>query len=527
MISVQRVMGSETEFGVLAPSKPRANPTLLSAQVVGAFDGIVREKLRAQQSTAGSWAYESESPLEDSRGFAMSEDEAHESQLTHQMTELTSEDIASEAIHEMGIFQEIPDFDRATMNLILPNGARLYVDHAHPEYSSPEVLTPLDVVRWDSAGDRVAEETVNRIAADTSGDIAAINLYKNNTDGKGQSYGSHENYMVDRATPFNDLVEGLLPFFVTRQIITGAGRVGIGTAGESTGFQISQRSDFFERLVGLETTIRRPIINTRDEPHADADKYRRLHVIVGDANLAHVSTFLKFGMTSLVLGLIEAGVAPKIELRDPVDAMHTVSHDLTFSQPLTLVDGTTTTALEIQHLYLQAARQHSTDDEQTQKVLDLWEDVLDRLENDLMSLADTLDWVIKYALCQQYVAKGISWDNPKLQVIDVQYSDVRQGKGLFYKLSQLGKIKQLVTEAEIQDCVWTPPSDTRAYLRGTVVARWPQEVVSIGWDTIAVRNPVETDVHRIFMGEPTRFTQAQLAPLMGLQHPSEIFAQLS
>lgn len=526
MISVQRVMGSETEFGVLAPSKPMANPTLLSAQVVGAFDGIVREKLRVDQSTAGSWAYDSESPLNDSRGFTMDESVAHESQLTHQMTELTSEDIASEAIHEMGIFQEIPDFDRATMNLILPNGARLYVDHAHPEYSSPEVLTPLDVVRWDSAGDRIAEQTVNRIAADSSGEIAAINLYKNNTDGKGQSYGSHENYMVDRGVPFNDLVEGLIPFFVSRQIITGAGRVGIGTAGESAGFQISQRSDFFERLVGLETTIRRPIINTRDEPHADSDKYRRLHVIVGDANLAHTSTFLKFGMTSLVLGLIENGLAPKIELHDPVSAMHMVSHDLSLSKELTLVDGSSTTALEIQHLYLQAVRENAADDAQTQQVLELWEDVLDRLENDLMSLADTLDWVIKYALCKQFVAKGLSWDNPKLQVVDVQYSDVRRNKGLFYKLTQMGKVKALVDEAEIQQDMWTPPSNTRAYLRGLVVSRWPQEVVSVGWDTIAVRNPVETDVHRIFMGEPTRFTKLEIDKLLPVTHPAELFTNL-
>src|SRR3954464_896381 len=270
-MSVRRVMGTETEFGISVAGHPHANPMVASSQVVNAYASATLKARRAR------WDFEEESPLRDARGFDMSRTVADPSQLT--------------------------DEDLGLANVILTNGARLYVDHAHPEYSTPEVTTPLDAVRFDKAGERIMLDAT-RLALQLP-TAPSITLYKNNTDNKGASYGAHENYLMRRSTPFADIVRHLTPFFVSRQVVTGAGRVGIGQDGREHGYQITQRADFFEVEVGLETTLKRPIINTRDEPHADPEKYRRLHVIIGDANLAEISTYLKVGTTALVLSMIE------------------------------------------------------------------------------------------------------------------------------------------------------------------------------------------------------------------------------
>lgn len=515
---VSRVMGAETEYGVISPDRPQSNPTLLSAQVVNTYDILFHQQLSVERSTHGSaeWEYDSESPLHDSFGQVMSESEAHPSQLTHQQNVLTSEHIAAEALRESGMYAERLNWDAVTMNSVLPNGARLYVDHAHPEYSSPEVNSPQEAVLWDAAGDYVAAQTVAHIAEHAVElDVPMINLYKNNTDSKGQSYGSHENYLLSRETPFTDVVRGLLPFFATRSIMIGAGRVGIGVTGEVPGFQISQRADFFEREVGLETTLRRPLVNTRDEPHADHERYRRLHVIPGDANFSHFSNLLKFGTASLVLHLIEQGSCPEISLADPVMAMHRVSHDLSLSEELPLSDGGTMTALEIQWAYLRAAQDSEQNpDANTLQVLSLWEETLDALENDLFSLADRLDWVAKYQLFSQYVAKGLSWDHPKLAALDLQYADVRPEKGLYHKLVQLGRMKTLFSEEQIADAAAHPPRSTRAYLRGKMVQRWPQSLLSISWDTIVCRDPLETQVLKLIMPEPLGMNAQQVHDLL-------------
>src|SRR5436305_6320835 len=289
-------MGTEVEYGVSLPGQPAANAMLLSAQVVNAYASA----LPVGRARRASWDFEEESPLRDARGFDLG----------------GSGTVAQEFIDA--------EEDTGMANVILPNGARLYVDHAHPEYSSPEVTNPLDAVRWDKAGELVMLEAIRRLP-NTPGLNAAINLYKNNTDNKGASYGAHENYLCRRDTPFASLVRHLVPFFVTRQVVTGAGRVGIGQDGRAAGFQIAQRADFFEVEVGLETTLKRPIVNTRDEPHADADRYRRLHVSIGDANLSEISTYLKVGTTSLVLAMIEAGfLADDLGIAQPVRELHAV-----------------------------------------------------------------------------------------------------------------------------------------------------------------------------------------------------------
>ncbi|MEO7079638.1 MAG: depupylase/deamidase Dop, partial [Rhodococcus sp. (in: high G+C Gram-positive bacteria)] len=273
---MERIIGIEVEYGISSPTDPTANPILTSTQAVLAYAaaaGVPRAKRTR-------WDYEVESPLRDARGF------------------------------DLGRFSgpaPIIDADEiGAANMILTNGARLYVDHAHPEYSAPEVRDPLDAVIWDKAGERVMEAAA-RHASSVPG-APRLQLYKNNVDGKGASYGTHENYLMSRATPFSAVIAGLSPFFASRQVFTGSGRVGIGQSGDEAGFQLSQRADYIEVEVGLETTLKRGIINTRDEPHADADKYRRLHCIIGDANLAEMATYLKVGTTELVLDIIEAGV---------------------------------------------------------------------------------------------------------------------------------------------------------------------------------------------------------------------------
>src|ERR1043165_1660010 len=274
-MSVRRVMGTETEYGISVPGQPGANAMVTSSQVVNAYQAATSARTRRAR-----WDFEEENPLRDARGFDLTREAADSSQLT--------------------------DEDIGLANVILTNGARLYVDHAHPEYSTPECTNPRDIVRWDKAGERGMAEAARRAA--TVPGTGVINLYKNNTDNKGASYGAHENYLMARQTPFADIVAHLTPFFVTRQVFTGVGRVGIGQDGSGSGFQISSRADFFEVEVGLETTLKRPIINTRDEPHSDADKYRRLHVIIGDANLSEIATYLKVGTTALILNMIEEKV---------------------------------------------------------------------------------------------------------------------------------------------------------------------------------------------------------------------------
>src|SRR6187455_3710839 len=305
-MSVRRVMGTEVEYGIAVQGQPLANPMVASSQVVNAYASATVKARRAR------WDFEEESPLRDARGFDMSRQIADPTQLT--------------------------DEDLGLANVILTNGARLYVDHAHPEYSTPEVTTPRDIVKWDKAGEQVMLDAARRAGQLPGG--TPIVLYKNNTDNKGASYGAHENYLMRRSTPFADIVKHLTPFFVSRQVVCGAGRVGIGQDGRDQGFQISQRADYFEVEVGLETTLKRPIINTRDEPHAVAEKYRRLHVIIGDANLAEVSTYLKVGTTALVLSMIEDKfLGTDLTIDGPVSALRAVSHDPTLRQLITMHDG--------------------------------------------------------------------------------------------------------------------------------------------------------------------------------------------
>src|SRR5207342_1270464 len=291
-MAIPKVFGTETEYGITAAGSPDFNPVLSSSLLISTYAGSLR-RIR--------WDYEQESPLRDARGF------------------------------EPVPAREGSDEDLGLANVILPNGARYYVDHAHPEYSTPECITPRELVVHDKAGERVLERSLAEVARELPTG-PRLSIYKNNSDGKGNSYGTHENYLVDRATPFGDIVRDLTPFFVSRQVFCGAGKVGVEAWAEpgQTTYQLTQRADFFETEVGLETTLKRPIINTRDEPHADPEKYRRLHVIIGDANMCEVATYLKVGTTALVLAMIEDKfLGSDLSIEAPVAELRAISHDPT------------------------------------------------------------------------------------------------------------------------------------------------------------------------------------------------------
>jgi Pup amidohydrolase len=501
-MSARRIVGIETEYGIAVPGNPAANSMLTSSQVVNAYASATARARRAR------WDFEEESPLRDARGFELSRDAADPSQLTDE---------------EIGL-----------ANVILTNGARFYVDHAHPEYSAPEVTNPRDAVLWDKAGERVMAEAA-RLAALAPGS-APIQLYKNNVDNKGASYGCHENYLMSRSTPFAEIVRHLIPFFVSRQVVTGAGRVGIGQDGGKDGFQISQRADYFEVEVGLETTLKRPIINTRDEPHADPERYRRLHVIIGDANLSEVSTYLKLGTTNLVLSMIEAGfLGVDLTVERPVGSLHDVSHDPSLQYLLTLKDGRKLTAVQLQMEYAEQARKFVEDrygedaEADTIDVLERWEDVLNRLDRDPMSLATELDWVAKLALLESYRERdGYEWSHPKLHLVDLQYSDVRPNKGLYHRLVSLGRMQRLVDDAEIERAVHLPPEDTRAYFRGRCLAQYARHVAAASWDSVIFDLPGRDALQRVPTLEPLRGTKVHVGDLLDrCRTAEELLAELA
>ena len=487
-MTVQRIMGTEVEYGVSVPGEPGVNPVVSSTQVVLAYAASVA----APRARRPRWDYEVESPLRDARGYDLS-----------------------------ALFGSAdPDIeDIGAANVILSNGARLYVDHAHPEFSAPEVTNPLDGVLYDKAGERVMEAAA-RLAAAVPG-AKAVQLYKNNTDGKGASYGTHENYLCRRDTPFPAIIAGLLPFFASRQVFSGAGRVGIGVAGAAPGFQLGQRSDYIEVEVGLETTLKRGLINTRDEPHADADKWRRLHVIVGDATLAETSTYLKLGTTALVLDMIEAGwPLPAVALTDPVAAVRHISHDPTLAATVERADGGVLTGLEIQLAYAEAADAYLADrygcdvDPATTDVLATWHRVLDQLGRDPLELADTLDWPAKLRLLEGFRERdGLSWGAPRLALVDLQYADVRLDRGLYNRLVSRGSMRRLVSEEAVRRAMTDPPEDTRAYFRGRCVAKYPDRLAAASWDSVIFDVGRESLV-RIPTLDPTRGTRAHVGALL-------------
>jgi proteasome accessory factor A len=433
--------------------------------VVKAYDGPVGKP----------WYYRGEDPRNDMRGF-------HVDKLSQD-----PEDAQFDAPEQKPLPIEEERADR-----VLSNGARLYNDHGHPEYSTPECSTLLDLVTHDKAGERIVLACARAHHEETG---ASVHIFKNNTDFHGSSYGTHENYLVSREVPFEDLLNGLLPFFSTRIIYTGAGKIGVEPRGDRGTYQLSQRADFFTELASVDTLYRRPLLNTRDEPHTDAALWRRLHVICGDANMSEYTTALKVGTTYLVLSLLEEGWLPSapagglLRLRDPIQAIKDVSRDQSY-QWLVDVDGAGKVgAVDIQRVYLAAAKEKlSGRGADTEWVLRAWEETLNGLESDPLSLGDRLDWVAKRSLLADYVeSEGVGWDDEALASFDLAYCNIDPDEGLYYALEQAGEMVRLTDDDAIEEATKKAPARTRAAIRGGMVARFADNIGMIGWNKVVLR----------------------------------------
>ncbi|NOY55963.1 MAG: proteasome accessory factor PafA2 [Actinobacteria bacterium] len=473
-MSIPKVIGTETEFGITIRHQADFNPVLASGLVVSNSPDGLRVR----------WSLAEESPGRDARGHA---------------------------------FGSGVTLDAEILNALLPNGARLYVDHAHPEYSTPECLDAREAALHDKVGELAMARAVTAVQRVLQPG-ETISIYKNNSDGKGNSYGAHENYMVSRSLPFNDIVRYLTTFLVTRQVFTGSGKVGAENGRNEVDFQISQRADFFEERVGLETTLRRPIINTRDEPHGDPKRFRRLHLIIGDATRSEIQTYLKLGTTSLLLAAIEDEALPDdLELLDPVAETWQVSHDIGLGNALQLADAGSATALELQWQYfdwLSKYAEATEADDVSRDVLVRWEHVLQDLEADPMRTADRLDWTAKLRIMQAYRDREhLGWSHPRLRALDLQYHDVDPKRGLYDRFVERGSIRRLFTDTEVADALHHPPEGTRAYFRGRCVSEHGEALVAANWDSL-VFDTGEATLKRVPMMDPLRGTAKRVGALL-------------
>jgi proteasome accessory factor A len=387
------------------------------------------------------------------------------------------------------LFRSVVAWGRSS-NVFLENGGRLYLDvGSHPEFASPECDSMWDVVRYDRAGDEIIYDLV--INAESrlrdEGIRGNISIFKNNTDSAGNSYGCHENFLVSRTDENNDYLDVFIPFLVTRQIFAGAGKILSTSRGQS--FSLSQRAEHIWEDVSSATTRSRPIINTRDEPHADSEKYRRLHVIVGDSNMSQYATFLKIGSAACVLKMLETpGFAIRdLTLENPIRAIREISNDISCRQPIRLANGKEMSALDIQNYLLGRAlafREEYGFSSEENEALSMWEETMHLLQHDQMKLCDRLDWVAKLHLLQRYENRhGKSFSSPEAQMIDLQYHDINPNRGLFYSLVKNGAVRTFVTHDQVREATITAPSSTRAHLRGRFIkaAKAKQRDYTVDW----------------------------------------------
>jgi Pup amidohydrolase len=462
---VQRLCGIETEYGIQVDGVDDMDVVVESMELIRCY---VREEFVAR------WDYGLENPRRDMRGFEVDEllndkDETEHLQRDRQ--------------------RKIP-LSELKSDLIIGNGARLYNDHTHPEYSTPECLGLFDLVENDRAGERILLQCA--AARSVARGAGTVRLYKNNTDFEEHSYGCHENYLIGRQRPFQEVIQALLPFVVSRQIFAGAGKVGVEVDNRAPQdvFQLAQRSDFFEVIASVDTMTRRPLVNTRDEPHADASRYRRLHLIFGDANMCEWATAIKVGTCGLILDLMEDGCLPHWDLADPVAAIKTVSRDSQRRWEIGLEGGTSTTALEIQGAYLERARrEYAGRDEETDWIIGNWDFALKALGSDPLDLLGRCDWVTKKWLLDAFAeSEGLEWARPEdrawLQSQDLEYHNIDPDEGLYMLLEGSGRIERLCDEAGIGRAVHQPPAGTRAYFRGRCMDKFGAAVHSVNWDSI-------------------------------------------
>lgn len=457
-----RLIGTEVEYGMMVEGKEPSDQVEQAAALVRAYAG----------THATGWDYRVEDPRKDMRGYRVDQLATDPEDARHDRPCATC-----------------PGQD-ARSDRILANGARLYNDHGHPEYATPECLSPRDLVAHERAGERVVLACA-RAHSERLG--VPVRIYKNNTDFHGMGYGAHESYLFARDVPFDRVLAAMLPFLVTRQIYAGAGKVGVEPR-QSDGalFQLSQRADFCTEEASVDTLYRRPILNTRDEAHADPRRHRRLHVICGDASLSPFALRLKVGATALVLSLLEEGWRMPLTLRRPVEAIKKVSRDPDLRWLVETDDGATLSAVDLQRLYLAAVRERGLDAHpEYREIAADWEGTLDGLERDPLSLADRLDWAAKRRLMDEFrEAEGLSWSDDALRSLDLEYHNVDPEEGLFYALDAEGAILPVVTEEEVRRAVHTPPADTRAAVRGACVRRFGPAVQAVSWGRVALDGAV-------------------------------------
>src|SRR6201997_2432060 len=428
---MKRIFGLETEYGITLSGADTVDVVAESIELVRRY---------TEHGALMKWDYDLEDPHLDARGFRARE---------------LLQDTDESAYYEIDKRRPL-SFEEIKSDLVLSNGARFYNDHAHPEYSTPECTTLRQIVSQDKAGERILAECARRRNQKLQAGYE-VRLYKNNTDFAGHSYGCHDNYLMIRDIAWDRLVAGILPFLVTRQIFAGAGKMGIeAESGQSDPgvYQISQRADFFSVVVSIDTMNRRPLINTRDEPHVDASRYRRFHVILGDSNMSEWATALKIGTTALVLDLIERDQAPQLEIAQPIDANKSISRDQNYDWIIELKDGRKISAIEVQRIYLRAASKleyesPSTNPARTedrQWILQEWENVLNDLERDVMTTRDRVDWAAKkFLLNALQEGEKLSWSDPWLQSIDLEYHNVDLDSGLYYELVRQGSARRVVS----------------------------------------------------------------------------------
>ncbi len=469
------LLGMETEYGIIREDMENSDPVEESMKLLKACQ---------RKSVFGKWAYSQENSHLDMRGFrvgSLAQDEEEDAFCAEDRKRSYS-------------------YLEMKCDRVLANGARFYNDHTHPEYSTPECRSVLSLVAHDVAGEQIVAECVALRNQELEG--KPLQVFKNNTDYSGHSYGTHDNYLIPRETPFENVVKQLAPFLVTRQLYAGAGKVGSENAIGFQGLQLAQRSDFIETVLSIETMTNRPLINTRDEPHAVRSRYRRLHLILGDANMSAYATALKVGSTSLVLNLIASeGKLPDLELADPVADVLRVSLDRT--AVLQRKTGGTITALEVQEAYLEAVENSFTgEDRECNWIFAEWGKTLDELKHSPEKLSDRIDWAIKEKLFTEFMqSEGVGWDDPLLKSLDLEYHNLDPDRGLYRGLQQEGDVYSLLNEEEIARAVESPPVGTRAQIRGQAVAQGAENIKSIHWTGVEFANGEILDLTGVISSE--------------------------
>ncbi len=472
---MRRLCGLETEYGIQVDGVDSMDVVVESMELIRCY---------LHENFVARWNYALENPRRDMRGFEVDELRNDKDEMEHLQRDRD---------------RKIPLKDLKS-DLLIHNGARLYNDHTHPEFSTPECYDLFGLVAFDRAGERILLQCAQQRTETRGG--GTVRLYKNNTDFDGHSYGTHENFLLRRDVPFERVISALLPFISTRQVYAGAGKVGVeeDTRVDQAVFQLAQRSDFFEVITSVDTMQRRPLVNSRDEPHADPTRWRRLHMIVGDANMSEWATALKVGSLALVLDLLEEDLVPEFELADSIAALKSVSRDTTRQWPVELADGRHVSGLEIQQAYCDAARAYALGrDEETDWVLREWQRAVDALGRDPLELRGLCDWVTKKWLLDSFAeSEGLDWeradDRAWLQSQDLEYHNVDPEEGLYLMLEQQGHASQLMSDEEVRRAMVVPPSDTRAYFRGVALEKFSSHVRSLNWDSVEFEVDGETHV---------------------------------